>query len=147
MSEQNEMAGTSPDLFSMLGNILGSMPHDTGESGAETTQKNAESTQKSNGGDILGALLSNPELLSKLPQMLSLVKPLIDGMQPRESGSSVQNQQSVPAMSGKPTSSQKPCDQRSALLYAMKPYLKQDRQEAIDYIVKLSKLGDILKSL
>jgi hypothetical protein len=38
-------------------------------------------------------------------------------------------------------------DSRTALLCAMKPYLSRDRQNAIDYIVKIGKLGDILKTL
>ena len=38
-------------------------------------------------------------------------------------------------------------DRRAALLCAMKPYLSHDRQQAIDYILKLSRLGDLLKTL
>ena len=38
-------------------------------------------------------------------------------------------------------------NERTELLRAMKPYLSRDRQEAIDYIIKLGRLGDILKSL
>ena len=38
-------------------------------------------------------------------------------------------------------------ERRAALLCAMKPYLSRDRQEAIDYILKLSRLGDLLKTL
>ena len=38
-------------------------------------------------------------------------------------------------------------DQRFALLIAIKPYLGHDRQNAIDYILKLSHLGSILKNL
>ena len=43
--------------------------------------------------------------------------------------------------------SSKGTDSRTALLCAMKPYLSEDRRNAVDYIVKLSRLGEILKTL
>lgn len=91
--------------------------------------------------DIISSLLSNPELLSKLPTLMSSVKPIIEilgkGQSPKASASPNTDEKKEPPIS----------DRRSALLCAMKPYLSHDRQVAIDYIIKLSRLGDILKTL
>ena len=114
-------------------------------------QSISENTGTSSGAsDIFSALLSNPELLSKLPQILSVVKPLLESSQIFTQAPQSQKEiESAPAslISVKPQQHQKQTDNRSALLYAMKPYLGHDRQQAIDYIVKLGKLGEILKSL
>ena len=109
------------------------------------------------GGDILSSLLSNPELIAKLPTILSSIKPIID-MLGLVGGASSSPPASVPVpVSAKPDSSESApaalvkhggkSDSRTALLCAMKPYLGRDRQNAIDYIVKLGRLGDILKTL
>lgn len=112
------------------------------------------------GGDILSALLSSPELLSKLPTILSSVKPILDML--KGSGAITQSfsPPTVPtsAVPTPNTDTQKDtsaslvrhspgADSRTALLCAMKPYLSRDRQNAIDYIVKIGRLGDILKTL
>lgn len=108
-----------------------------------TTQASAPSS------DILSAILSNPDLISKLPTIISTVKPILDmlGGAARSSeqksvptvASSTEKEVSAPTKGGQ--------DRRAALLCAMKPYLSHDRQDAIDYIIKLSRLGDVLKSL
>ncbi len=49
------------------------------------------------------------------------------------------------ALGGKDsTAKSKSCSQREALLCALKPYLSPHKAEAIDKIIQLSKLGDIL---
>ena len=106
-------------------------------------------------GDVLASLLSNPDLLAKLPSLLSSMKPILDMLGGVGAAGTAQNSatasapvgaQSEPA-SAQDKSSDKRSDSRTALLCAMKPYLSPDRQNAIDYIVKLGRLGDILKSL
>ena len=73
----------------------------------------------------LSALAANPDLLSKLPELISVMKPLLGG----NASTSIET------------------DKRLALLCAMKPYLSPKRCEAIDYITKMSKLGDTLKHI
>lgn len=108
------------------------------------------SSESKGSGDIFSSLLSNPELLSKLPQLISVIGPLMSSFsqnqgQPQESSLPAhKTTESPPAISGKPRFSS---DSRAALLCAMKPYLCHDRQNAIDYIIKLSRLGEILKTL
>ena len=110
--------------------------------------------------DILSSLLSNPELLSKLPKLISTAKPIIDvlgGLSKADSSAlAIPESSNAPAVAASkslsnPNSEQEPSraphDRRTALLCAMKPYLSHDRQQAIDYIIKLGRLGDILKTL
>ena len=142
-----------PDLFSLLGKFMQSAASESND-GASATSTVSGAEQKQAGGDILSSLLSNPEIISKLPQVISMLKPLMDSgasvptATPAPNSAHVGSQPSsnaTPAGLIKPT--KRECDNRAALLYALKPYLKRERQEAIDYMVKLSKLGDILKSL
>ena len=106
------------------------------------------------GGDILTSLLSNPELLAKIPTIISSVKPLLDmlGSQmgqsaPAAQAASVKLPETASASASVPTVARGKDSDRAALLCAMKPYLSRDRQNAIDHIIKLSRLGDVLKSL
>ena len=93
-------------------------------------------------GDLLSALSSNPELLSKLPVLLSAAKPVMELF----SGASGAGKEQSAAPMGK-ESEKSDSDRRAALLCAMKPYLSRERQATVDYVIKLSRLGDILKSL
>ena len=157
MSDQADLEkNIPPDLFSLLGKFMQSTSSNTGDSASapDVSTSPAGVEQKQNGGDLFSSLLSNPEIISKLPQVLSMLKPLMEGGASASASASATNSAIVnasPSSNATPAGLFKPprkeCDNRAALLYAMKPYLKRERQEAIDYMVKLSKLGDILKSL
>ena len=87
------------------------------------------------GGDGLSALLSDPSMLEKLPQILSVMKPLMASMpSPKQGGSEHHGKVS-------------PQDQRNNLLLALKPFLSSERREAVDTIVRIAKLGSILEHL
>ncbi len=82
-------------------------------------------------GDVLSGLLSNPEMLAKLPAMIETVKPMLQNLSspPRE------DKERLP----------KEHDRRAALLLALKPYLSPHRCEAVDYIVKISGITKLLR--
>lgn len=153
MAEQNSNQSErgSPFGSDYLIDIIKSVTNSNAESQQKHQETEESSTQASASPttDLLSAFLSNPDLISKLPTIISTVKPILDML---GAASSQKNQtKAVPAAS---VSTEKPPqiskaaeDRRAALLCAMKPYLSRDRQDAIDYIVKLSRLGDILKSL
>ncbi len=67
-----------------------------------------------------------PELMAKLPELVSTLAPVLHGGQSPK----------------KPTH-----DKRTALLLALRPYLSENRCEAIDYITRIGKLGDVIKNL
>lgn len=81
-------------------------------------------------GDGLAALLSNPAVLEKLPQIMATMKPLMESAQPSAAA--------VP-VAARPA----PEVCREQLLQALKPFLSHERCEAIDTILRLSKLGAV----
>lgn len=161
MNDQDNLAAErgSPSgndyLSEILKGIMSSPITDEGAGEREPTPQPA--TQASPSADVFSALLSNPELLAKLPSLISSIKPMLDmlGMGAKSSPSS------TPVSSAHESSShgdrgaieagalvkKQSDDRRAALLCAMKPYLSRDRQQAVDYIIKLGRLGDILKTL
>lgn len=137
---QSSKGTTNPDaLIEMLNKILSSQ-NTAKDSGPQSSQPNT---------DIFSSLLSNPEILSKLPQLMSVISPLIGSLsaQSKQSDYTQAQTQSIISPPVTHTQSKPQADNRAALLCAMKPYMGKERQDAIDYIIKLSKLGDILKSL
>ena len=70
-----------------------------------------------------------PQLSDRLPDIISTMAPLLSlgGKEHKASGTEA--------------------DHRIALLCALKPYLNRERQEIVDYILKFSKIGDLLKKL
>ena len=53
----------------------------------------------------------------------------------------------APLLSGNSPKHSKKDDDRACLLRALKPYLSQDRSQAIDYIIRFSSIADVLKNL
>lgn len=123
----NKMAGA----LSRLGILEGDS--DTSAPAEQSAKKSAdeESAQAvSDTGNPLSSLLSNPEILSKIPTILSALS----------------------ASSGKgsasPSSRERGCkDRRITLLLALRPYLSPHRRDIVDYLVKMNKLGELFKSL
>ena len=74
----------------------------------------------------IDSLFSNPDIISKLPEVINVIKPIMN-------------------IDKAPTN--QTVDKRMGLLIAMKPYLSPKRCEAIDYIARMSKLSEIIKSL
>jgi hypothetical protein len=76
----------------------------------------------------IDSLLSNSDIISKLPQMVGLLKPLLASTNTEKSNSQNANK-------------------HMALLMALKPYLSPKRCEAIDYFEKMSKISETFKGL
>lgn len=149
----------TPDLEGMLKSLLDdptkmaqlrTVMQTLGSAGEESGSDNSDGeTPSAPAGSLLGGMLSNPALLSQLPTIMEMLHPLMnsstataagaDSTPARESGSD----ESKPT-SALPATKHKPPDHRTALLLALKPYLSDGRREMIDYIVNLSRLGDLL---
>ena len=70
------------------------------------------------------------ETVSRAAPLVSAIAPLLSGGAPsekREKGSK--------------------CGRREALLLALKPYLSDERCAAVDYLLRLSRVGDAIRSL
>ena len=81
--------------------------------------------------DGLASVLSNPELMAKLPQMMSMLAPML---------STAQASPQSPA----PKSAE---DCRNDLLLALRPFLSPERCQAIDAMLRIAKLGTILRQI
>ena len=99
-------------------------------------------------GDMLSAFLSNPELIAKLPTIIATVRPIIE-MLGKSAVSAPVSAQPPPEAQAVAVGANKlhGSDSRTALLCAIKPYLGSERQTAIDYVIKLGRLSEILKTL
>lgn len=121
-----EKMRTDPALMDRLQGILRGMgAHE--DSPEEESEPEAEPSS-----DILASMLSNPEILSKLPQMMNLLR----GMQtPKPS----------PPRKNAPPKTQ--TDYRNDLLLALRPFLSKERRDAIDTILQVTRLGELVRKM
>lgn len=157
---------SNPEIMSKISAIAGSL---SGDSGGAVADAPPPGNAAPSG---LASALSNPQLLSKLPQVMATLAPMLSGNnggngEVREHGDardhSVDNDKSEQKSAQKgdapsgnvaasaPVTSIKtdvPCRaHRTALLCALKPYMSPRRREAIDYIIKIDRIGDLLHTL
>ncbi len=124
------LAGMLSDPAALSSVLSAINPKETSEGTANTPK---EST------DILSGLLSNPEMLAKLPAMIETVKPLLQNLSPQASEKTEKKEEESVH------SKKRENDRRVALLLALKPYLSQSRCDAIDYIVKISGITEMFR--
>ncbi len=133
---------SNPELLQKIGTMVGAMqasatPSQGTAAQPDTPPKKSETdaTQASASvpTDGLASLLSDPSALEKLPQIIAVMKPLLGSL-------------SVPAAPVK-DAKQSPELCRDNLLCALKPFLSPERRDAVDAILRISKLGTILQQL
>lgn len=100
-----------------------------------------------NVADGLGAVLSNPELMAKLPQIMAMLRPMMEQQTAAPPPQSGNEGAETPATASPIVPLKKTTDNRSALLLALKPFLSEDRRNAVDAMLRLSTLGDVLRRL
>lgn len=81
--------------------------------------------------DGLASVLSNPELMAKLPQMMSMLAPMLSSLPTNAPASAHKSQD----------------DYRNDLLLALKPFLSPERCRAIDTMLRIAKLGVVLRQI
>lgn len=121
----------SHDISGILGELLSNkelMSKISEIAGNTKPQENTNTETTPTSAVSIDSLLSNPDMMAKLPEVISAIKPLMSGTKSDEKKS--------PQF-----------DKRMGLLMAMKPYLSPKRCEAIDYIVRMSKLSETVKGL
>ncbi len=88
----------------------------------------ATPTEKNPLGTLLGGAVSNPALLSALPTLLENIGPLLAG-----------------GNAARAAGGDRHLDRHTALLCALKPYLGQERQEAVETVIRLCRVWDALE--
>ena len=146
---------SNPALLTTLNSLLGS------------TQKEPPSTpngtSQSLAADGLSKVLADPAMMAKLPAIMEMLKPMVEvGTNPPKSIATAANQtdggepitpsdqsdQALPAamlQAGKIATHRDTC--RDDLLLALKPFLSPQRAAAVDVILRLSRLGNVLGTL
>ncbi len=100
-------------------------------------------------GGILGGLLSNPALLSALPQLVSGLGTLSKGSasaDAQSNGDTEKETASAASVSKAPAVFSHP-DRHTALLCALKPYLGTERQQAAEYLISLCRVWNTLQGM
>ena len=132
---------SNPELLQRMGGLLGAMSqsgassgaqmHDRGdvtpasEGAAEPSEAASASAGGSALGEGLGAVLSNPAVMAKLPEIMAMMKSL-----------------SAPAPShGEGGGGGGSNRNLERLLLALKPFLSPARCDAVNSILRISKLG------
>ncbi len=120
----------SHNLWDSFEQILTSVEEDEAlrdeERPEESPQKETDGQPRMVDGVGLGAMLSHPELLAKLPLLLRVVQTLSEPASPP-----VQERPDTPV----------------ELLCALRPYLSEERQRALDTMIRVSKLAQTLRSM
>ncbi len=108
-------------------------------------QNGAQSPAEENRQDIdpLSAMLANPEILAKLPQIISAARPILSSLQSSTAQPHSQDASHPPLSASQNTNS----SPHTLLLSALKPYLSQSRQDALDGIVRITGLMEVMRML
>ena len=128
---------SNPEMMEKLRSIANQMPQATASSPTEpSTTASAESSVPSIPADGLASVLSDPQLMAKLPQMMAVLKPML--------GAAAEASNTSPVPIQKERSKE---DCRNDLLLALKPFLSPERCNAIDTMLRISRLGTIIKQI
>lgn len=132
---------SNPDLLQKIGSAVGAMQNTAQTTSQSTTshgeretaseQKEPAAQTASTSADALSSILSDPSMLEKLPQIISVMKPLMG---------------SIPAPAAK-EAKQSPELCRDNLLCSLKPFLSPERRDAVDAILRIAKLGAVFQQL
>ena len=130
---------SNPDLLRNISQMIG---------GSATATEQAPSSsaplQTPNEGipEGISRVLSNPEMMAKLPDVMKMLAPMVQGAQSVPTPSATA---STPSSQEKGDRDHRSC--RNDLLIALKPFLSPERCRAIDMLLGLSRLGDVLQKM
>lgn len=150
---------SNPELLRNLGSLLGNK----GDAGGQS-EENADGTEHDSGQgeatafstDGLSKVLSDPGMMAMLPQVMAMLRPMMEASQDSQNDEKAppQTNEAGAADGAIPVSApsfsrgkRSRTDCRDELLIALKPFLSKERCEAVDTIIRLAKLGNVLKQL
>lgn len=142
-ADPNALLGSllsNPDLIRNISSMLGKSGEGTAEQGIQTPSS-ASTLNNEAVTDGISRVLSNPEMMAKLPDVMKMIAPM---MQQTQSASGTTVPASVSPSHGG-GQDRRGC--RNDLLIALKPFLSPERCRAIDMLLGLSRLGDVLQKM
>ncbi len=122
-------AANVPDVSGLLSGLLGGLqgPQNASESGGGASGLS----------EGIGAVLRDPEMMAKLPDMLATLAPLMGGGGPG----------ALSALGEGKEGGGGGHSRRVALLRALRPYLSPRRREAVDYMLKMDRMGGLFRGI
>ena len=151
---QEKQVSSGADLGSLLGGLL---------AGGGSTDSAMSSDALSEG---IGKVLSDPQMMAKLPGMIEMLRPMMgntvsgndaggaaaEAVKEHENGGERKEEagreESSPSLlaSAPHHGGGGAHERRIALLCALRPYLNPRRQEAIDYILRMDRMGKLFRN-
>ena len=132
---------SDPAMLARIGSIISSLQTNT----TAPTQNNVTEEIRvppQSAPDGLTSVLSDPTLMEKLPQIITAIKPLLDaGLLSKPTSPASEPAVAVSA------SAHTPAHDRDNLLLSLKPFLSSGRRDAVDAILRIEKLGALLKQI
>lgn len=140
MSESKEIGdrGSNPDISRMLDKVLSNpeiistVAAALSKGGVESSEKAVSESEEKEEKEVEEELAEGSPDISAVMQRLPEVMKIVGPMMSRDGGKSAPS---------------RPKDKRSCLLSAMKPYLSPHRCEAIDSIIRISELSELIKNI
>ena len=127
---------SNPEIMSKLSGVISSLTrHDEKAASNEHEDAKAASTTPDI-AEKLSSVLENKELMSALPDVMTALAPMMSSGGGKCEGKGDDG-----------SHKKESCDKRTALLLALKPYMSPRRREAIDYIIRINKLGNLIKTI
>ena len=134
---------SNPDLIRNISSVLAAT--NTGEDAQKTPAPPAvpSTVDGETVTDGISRVLANPEMMAKLPDVMKMLAPMMQQAQSVQ-GESVPAS-ATPSHGGGGQHDRRGC--RNDLLLALKPFLSPERCRAIDMLLGLSRLGDVLQKM
>ena len=126
MDEQNKTGEERDPLSALLSNpqVMAALSGIAASLKAQTATPSVEAEPAAVPQSETPSVPLSPEIMEKLPGVMAALSPMLHG-----------------------SGEKKAYDKKTALLNALRPYLSAGRCEAIDYIARLEKLGDVVKNM
>ena len=120
---------SNPEMMEKLRAMVGQLPS-VGEPSAPSASEPSPSPIPADG---LATVLSDPKLMSELPQIMTMLRPMLGA--------------AAPTVSPSPKKERNAEDCRNDLLLALKPYLSPERCEMVEYLIRVGRISDLLRAL
>ena len=120
---------SNPEMMAKIRSIADQLPKSTSDGATDPSNASNASVPAVDG---LSSVLSDPQMMAKLPQMMAVLGPILGAA-------------GEPPQAHKQEKNAEAC--RNDLLLALKPFLSPERCHAIDTMLRISKLGNIIRQI
>ena len=132
---------SNPDLMRNISSMLGKSEDGATEKAVAQPANATPIGNRDAMAEGISRVLSNPEMMAKLPDVMKMIAPMMQQTQPVR----VESSSPSAAASQSEVKDRRGC--RNDLLIALKPFLSPERCRAIDMLLGLSRLGDVLQKM